>query len=113
MITIHAARLKPFFADSTYHISPTETAGTDDQEFTIDYISSHRGSPTDLASLEFLIHWLGYDISEASWQPYSTVSTTAALDSYILNTVEQAPNLILLIPKTDRKLIHRVVIDKT
>ena len=48
-----------------------------------------------------------------SWQPYSTVSITAALDSYILNTVEQAPDLILLIPKADRKLIHRVVINKT
>jgi len=50
---------------------------------------------------------------ENSWQPYDTVSRTAALDSYILNTVEQAPDLILLIPKADRKLTHRVIIDKT
>ena len=102
LISIHSSRLKPFFHDQKYHISPLETAATDDQKYAIDYISAHRGDPSDVHSFEFLIHWLGYDISEATWQPYATIADTAALDSYLLSHIEQHPNLIVFIPKADR-----------
>ena len=108
IISIHAARLKPFFFDSKFHISPTEVASTDNQEFVIDHISAHQGNPSDLDSLQFFIHWLGYDETEASWQPYNTISDTSALDTYILDHVEQDPVLIALIPKADRELLSRL-----
>ena len=109
IISIHSSRLKPFYQDDTYHITPLEAASTDNQEYVIDYISEHRGDPKDVENLEFLIHWLGYDETEASWQSYDTISSTAALDSYILHHVERSPDLVALIPKKDRKLLSRVV----
>ena len=111
LISIHSSRLQPFFHDQKYHISPLETAATDNQEYAIDYISAHRGDPSDVHSFEFLIHWLGYDISEATWQPYSTIADTAALDSYLLSHIEQHPDLILFIPKADLKLISSALAD--
>ena len=104
--SIHLSRLRPFLSDeSLSHLSPLEVAATDDQESVIDFISSHRGTPTSPDSMTFLIHWLNEDDSEATWQSYDSVANTIALDLYIILSIPTHPDFFLLIPPTQRTLI--------
>ena len=90
---------------SRSHLSPLEVAATDDQESVIDYISNHRGNPTNPSTMTFLTHWLNQDDSEATWQSYDSVASTIALDLYIILSIDSNPDLFLLIPRDQRTLI--------
>jgi hypothetical protein len=104
--SIHVSRLRPFLSDDTLpHLSPLEVAATDDQESVIDYISNHRGNPTNPSTMTFLTHWLNQDDSEATWQSYDSVASTIALDLYIILSIDSNPDLFLLIPRDQRTLI--------
>jgi hypothetical protein len=111
LISIHCSRLRQFYAEESYHISPVESAATDDQEFAIDYISDHTGSPTDPTDMTFLVHWLGFDEKESDWQSFDSISESSALDSYILEQLPSHPMLALLIQREDREFVSTINID--
>jgi hypothetical protein len=111
IISIHVTRLRQFNTDENYNISPVESAATDDQEFAIDYISEHSGSPTSPKDMTFLVHWLGFDDKAADWQSFDTLSESAALDAYILRELPDHPMLALLIEKSDRTLVATININ--
>jgi hypothetical protein len=113
LISIHCSRLRQFYADESYHISPVESAATDDQEFAIDYISDHSGSPTDPNNMTFLVHWLGFDDKESDWQSFDSISESSALDSYILEQLPTHPMLALLIQREDREFVSTINIDNS
>ena len=110
IISIHSARLREFYSNLEYHLSPTEVAATDNQEFVIDYIIEHDGETNDLTSLLFKVRWLGYDDTEDTWNSYKSVKSTSALDNYIYDHINEYPDLIRLVPRSDRKLISSVTI---
>ena len=110
IISIHSARFREFYSNLEYHLSPTEVAATDNQEFVIDYISEHYGETSDLTSLLFKFHWLGYDDTEDTWNSYKSVKSTSALDTYIYDHINEYPDLIRLVPRCDRKLMSSVTI---
>jgi len=79
-------------------------------KFVIDYISEHNGETSDLTSLLFKVHWLGYDDTEDTWNSYKSVKSTSALDTYIYDHINEYPDLIRLVPRCDRKLISSVTV---
>ena len=111
LINIHFSRLREFHSNELYHISPVETAATDDQEFAIDYISDHSGSPTQPKDMTFLVHWLGFDDKDADWQSFDSISESSALDSYILSQLSTYPMLGLLIQREDREFVSTININ--
>ena len=85
----HTQRLTPFFGDS----STAPILGLlDKEEFVIDHVVEHRGSLQHRKSLQFLVHWFGYDSTSNTWEPYSNLMHTAQLHSYLHNI--DRPDLI-------------------
>jgi hypothetical protein len=111
LITIHVTRLRQFHYDSTYHISPVEIAATDGQEYAIDYIASHEGSPSRPSDMKFLVHWLGFDDKDADWLTFDAVKDNSTLDQYIVCNIADNPDLALLILNEDRTFHSTINID--
>ena len=63
-------------------MAPIDIAARDNQEYVIDFISAHQGSPKHKPSLSFLVHWLGFEEEEATWEPLSGVKETEAFALY-------------------------------
>jgi hypothetical protein len=83
----HADRLRPYFHDADAEgLTPLQVAARDQAEYIIDRISEHTGSAKRKKDLLFKVHWLGYDDSEATWEPYKNLKDTAAFEHYCLDT---------------------------
>ena len=74
-------------------MSPFEVSSRDRQEYVIDYISSHDGNAKKRSTLSFLVHWLGYEEDEATWEPFKNVRDNIAFEDYI-KTVKELRHLL-------------------
>jgi hypothetical protein len=90
-LNFHADRLVLFHPSST--MAPIDIAARDNQEYVIDFISAHQGSPKHKSSLSFLVHWLGFEEEEATWEPLQSLRDTEALEVYC-HSQPQLRNLI-------------------
>ena len=97
-----ATDLQPFLFDPNV-VDPRVVARDSVDEFDIDSILNHRGDTWKnkyiKKSLEFLVHWTGYDNTYDTWEPWSELRDTEQLRQYLL-----AKNLQYLIPKKFKDL---------
>jgi hypothetical protein len=57
-------------------------AAVDLEEFVVDSIVAHQGSPKKKSKMMFLVRWQGYGPEADTWEPYANVKELAALDEY-------------------------------
>ena len=60
-----------------------DAALRDKDEFVVEAILDHRGTPAKKSQMDFLVHWLGYPSSEDSWIPYSEAKDLIPMDAYL------------------------------
>ena len=94
--TFHADRVTPFIGTPT---AATALGHLDRDEYIVEEVLSHRGEWKRLTSMEFLVHWHGYDAATDSWEPWRVLRSVAALHTYLRNH-----NLENRIPKQFRPL---------
>ncbi|GKT20660.1 hypothetical protein ADUPG1_004424, partial [Aduncisulcus paluster] len=68
-----------------------DMAASEGDEYVVDGLVDHRGD--DKETMEFLVHWAGYDVSERTWEPLSEVDDTIALDEYL----QEHPELVEIV----------------
>ena len=90
---VHASRLRPFLYDPLT-TDPAEVALHDCEEFTVEEILEHHGTPRKKSEMTFLVKWAGYDESRNSWEPWENMRLTAPLHSYL-----RAQGMASIIPK--------------
>jgi len=95
VLQFHADRLREYFhpADSE-GLTPLDVAARDKAEYVIDFISDHRGSARRKKDLSFKVHWLGYDDSEATWEPYKNLKDTIIAFETYCQTVPSLSSLL-------------------
>ena len=90
---VNITRLTPFDYDPL-HTDPRQVAMIEQEEFEIDTVLAHRGNLNQKSTLEFLVHWFGYDSSYDSWEPWKHLRDTDQLHAYLAHK-----GLDKLIPK--------------
>jgi chromodomain-containing protein len=70
-----------------------EAALRDREEYVVETIMDHKGSPSKRSTMKFRVRWLGYGESDDSWLPWSEVKDLAALDAYLQGHPELLPFL--------------------
>jgi hypothetical protein len=92
-----AADLQHFLFDPNV-VDPRVVARDSVNEFDIHSIINIRGprrkNKWTKSTVEFLVHWDGYDASYDTWEPYSGLRNTAQLHQYLRDN-----DLTYLIPK--------------
>lgn len=70
---VHAQRLK-FYSDSSLNITSDllDNIGLTDSTFFPQQILDHRVNP-DTGESELLIHWKGFELQDAEWEPLTTM----------------------------------------
>jgi hypothetical protein len=58
-------------------------AASDHNEYEVEAILDHKGNPKKKNTLFFKVKWKGYDISEATWEPWSNVQQLYVLNDYL------------------------------
>ena len=86
----HVSDMQPFIFDSAL-VDPLDIARRDHTEFFVEKILDHRGN------IEFQVRWLGYDVSNDSWETYANLRNSEHLHAYLLDK-----NLTQLIPSKYR-----------
>ena len=80
---VHVARLHEFRVAT--NVDPAAVAATEAREFVIDRILEHRytndGRPL-ARNLEFKVRWLGYGPADDTWEPWSGLRNTVAVEDY-------------------------------
>lgn len=79
---VHVTQLVPFNYDPLV-TDPRIVANKDFQAWDAQAILRHRGDPKRRKDLEFLVHWTGFAIEDATWEPWSNVRTTTAMQHYL------------------------------
>ena len=79
----HVSDMKPFVFDSAI-THPIDVARRDRMEFFVESIIGHRGNLSRTKEVEFLVHWLNYDDSNDSWEPYANLRDNQNLHAYLL-----------------------------
>lgn len=80
--TFHASKLKPFQGDRPPETRPPPINIAGEPEYLVAEILMER---TTRQRKQYLVSWLGYPLSEATWEPYSAVKDTAAFKNYLLD----------------------------
>ena len=94
--TFHADRVTPFVGTTA---AATALGHLDRDEYIVDAIMAHRGNWKQLTSMQFLVHWHGYDSATDSWEPWRVLRSVAALHAYL-----RANNLAQYIPSKFRQV---------
>lgn len=77
---IHLDRLRLYAPD--VNCDSSLVASWDSEEFQIDHISQHTGTPRKRTAMTFLVRWLNYGEESDSWEPYAHLKHTTAFDTY-------------------------------
>jgi len=80
---IHVAKLHPFRVAS--NVDPAAVVSAETQEFVIDTILDHRykdPSHKTARNLEFKVRWYGYGPDDDTWEPWSNLRETIAVEDY-------------------------------
>jgi hypothetical protein len=94
-LEFHVSQLRPYTNDiNPTSLTPLQVAMRDKEEYIIDCLLDHRviarGSINKRSHLEFLVAWLGYGPEFYSWEPYSNLKDTIAMQDYVESTKELA-----------------------
>jgi hypothetical protein len=81
--SVHISQLVPYHTDD--HFDPRVIAGKDYQLFDVDHIVKHKGNVKSPSTLQFLVHWKGYEHSEDSWEPWKNMRLNAHVHNYLRN----------------------------
>jgi len=99
---VHITRVRPFHYDPVV-TNPLHIATQDQQEFVVDSILQHRGSPSDKTHMQFLVRWQGYGPESDSWEPWYDAATGAGVrDNVTLHAYLRSKALGYLIPKSQQ-----------
>jgi hypothetical protein len=74
-------RLKKYVEDPAR--ANLAVAAVDAEEYVVEKIVAHRGSPKRKSHMTFKVRWEGYSEVDDTWEPYSVVKDLAALDEYL------------------------------
>lgn len=80
--TVHVKHVRPFFFnenDDLLHV-----AASDRNEFVVEKILEHKGSPELPDSLRFKVLWKGFPVEEASFLPLSELVQNELLHQYCI-----------------------------
>jgi len=80
--TFHSSRLKPFIGQKPPESRPPPVNIAGEPEYFVAEILMERQTQH---KKQYLVSWLGYPLSEATWEPYSAVKDTAAFKNYLLD----------------------------
>ena len=86
-------RLHPFLYDQE-NLDPKEVAMRDKEEYVIEKILDHDGTPDLKSSMKFLVKWKGYSAKHNTWEPWKSVRLVDKLHDYL-----KAKGMKNLIPK--------------
>ena len=90
----HVNRLHPYLYDEMRH-DPRDAALRDENEFEVEAILNHSGTPKKRVDMKFLVKWKGYDEpSSNTWEPWANVRLVGELHKYLRNN-----NMKSLVPK--------------
>ena len=81
-IKTHVHNLRAFIFNPT-QVNPLNVAQQNEQEFLVDEIIAHRGDHHRRSTMEFLVHWTGYEESSNSWEPYKSLMHVGKLHDYL------------------------------
>ena len=76
----HSDRVTPFLGSPD---SITTLGNLDRDEYIVASILAHRGNWKRLHTMEFLVHWDGYDSDLDSWEPWRILRSVIALHTYL------------------------------
>ena len=76
----HSDRVTPFLGSPD---SITTLGNLDRDEYIVASILAHRGNWKRLHTMEFLVHWDGYDSDLDSWEPWRILRSVIALHAYL------------------------------
>jgi transposase InsO family protein len=80
--TFHSSKLKPYIGEHPPETRPPPINVAGEPEYFVAEILMERQLRN---KKQYLVNWLGYPLSEATWEPYSTVKETAAFKNYLLD----------------------------
>ena len=90
----HVSRLHPYLYDEMRH-DPRDAALRDENEFEVEAILNHSGTPKKRVDMKFLVKWRGYEEpSSNTWEPWANVRLVGKLHEYLRNN-----NMKGLVPK--------------
>jgi hypothetical protein len=81
----HFTRLRIFNYADYHHISPREIALLNSDEYDVEDILDHRGSPRYRSQLEFLVKFAGYDHTYNEWLSCNSVCRHPRMENYLQN----------------------------
>ncbi len=91
-LEISKNRIKKFSLPRDFNHNLAQTlAAADHEEFVVEEVLDYKGNIKNKKSLKFLIKWLGYDLTESTWEPWASVKKLSALDDFL----RKHPELII------------------
>ena len=97
---VHVTRMKAYNHDERAG-TPLNIAARDNEETEIESILQHLGDPKKKSTLDFLVHWKGYDTNEDLWLPWKELRLNPILHEYL-----KANKMKHLIPKPFLNIIN-------
>ena len=80
IIKVDISRLKLYKTDPNR--KNVEVAARDQDEYHVEEIIDHRGSPKRKAQMMFRVRWTGFEPDEDTWEPWKLVKDLEVLDAY-------------------------------
>lgn len=89
--TLDIRSVNQVLASISHHRREIESESKE-KEVRIKRILAHSGS--DKRDFEFLVYWEGYSVKESTWEPFSSLRDTQALENYVTNSAPQLRHIL-------------------